>query len=189
MPRSGTGTYVLPISFQTGQTISAPDMMTDLNDIGTALTGSLAADGQTPVLGNFDWGGKNITNVGTMAATAVAMNSGVSSGVFFAADGTSGDQVVNYSQFPATLTSTGTMTLPSGYIRKWGTGSTTAGSGSVTFAAAFPSSCHNVQITINGGSGTTTLNPLVVGAVTTAGFAVWGDAAQSLTFYWDAIGS
>lgn len=75
MPRGGTGTYALPAPpspFVTGTTISAPDMMTVLQDIAAALTASLAADGQTPVTGNFDWGTHNITNIGSLAASAVA---------------------------------------------------------------------------------------------------------------------
>ena len=47
----------------------------------------------------------------------------------------------------------------------------------------------NGELTINGGSGATTLYPLVTGTVTTAGFDVYGDAGQNLTFYWSAIGS
>ena len=189
MPRSGTGTYTIPNTFSSGTVISSTTMNSNFADVATALTQSVAADGQTPITGNFDWGGKNILNIGTLAASSVAMNFGASSGVFTAANGTSGSQVVNYSQFPATLTSTGTTTLPNGLILKWGTGSTTAGVGAVTFAAAFPGACHNVQLTINGGSGATTLYPLVTGTVTTAGFDVYGDAGQNLTFYWSAIGS
>lgn len=189
MPRSGTGTYTIPNTFSSGTVISSTTMNSNFADVAAALTQSVAADGQTPITGNFDWNGKNILNIGTLAASSVAMNFGASSGVFTAANGTSGSQVVNYSQFPATLTSTGTTTLPNGFIQKWGTGSTTAGAGSILFAAAFPAACHNVQISINGGSATTSVSPLIVGTVDRFGFFVWGNAAESLTFYWQAIGS
>jgi chitodextrinase len=95
---------------------------------------------------------------------------------------------VIYDQFPATLANPGTMTLPSGIIVKWGTGTTTAGSGSVTFAAAFPTATFNVQITISGASGAVTVRPLALGATTAAGFAVWGDASESFGFNWLAVG-
>ena len=68
------------------------------------------------------------------------------------------------------------------------TGSTTLGVGSGAFAAASPPACRNVQITINGGSGTATLYPLFTATVNASGFDVRGDASQSLTFYWQAIG-
>lgn len=217
MPRSGTGTYTLPAPpspFQDGQTISAPDMMTVMNDIATALTASTAADGQTPITGNWNFGGKNISNVGTLAATAAAFgaastsggmtvgnglvvttggatitgNSTVTGTVTITVAGTSGNQAVNYSQFPATLASPGTTTLPNGLIVKWGTGSTTLGVGSVTFAAAFPTACFNVQLTPSGATGTLTIRPLALGAFNASGFDVWGDATESFGFNWVAIG-
>lgn len=102
--------------------------------------------------------------------------------------GTAGNQAINFSQFPATQGSTGTMTLPSGVIEKWGTGSTSLGVGSVSFAVSFPTACDNVQLTIIGGSGAATFNALIVGAITSSGFAVYGAAAQSVDFHWRVIG-
>lgn len=217
MSRNGTGTYSLPAPpspFQTGQTASATDMMTVLNDLATAMTASTAADGQTPITGNWDFKSKNISGVGTLTATAVGMVDGSTNngftvgnvlvvtkgganitgnstitGTVSISNGTSGTLAVNYSQFPVTLATTGTTTLPNGLIMKWGTGSTTLGSGTVTFGAAFPTACHNVQLTINGGTVPSTLNPLFTATVNAAGFDVRGDAGQSLTFYWLAIGS
>ncbi len=217
MPRNGAGSYTLaspPGPPQNGQTASATDMTALLQDIATALTASTATDGQTPITGNWNFGGKNIFNVGTLAATAAAFtnastgagltvgnalvvttggatitgNSTVTGTVTVTVAGTSGNQAVNYSQFPATLASPGTQTLPSGLIMKWGTGTTTAGSGSVSFAAAFPTACRNVQITPSGASGALTIRPLAVGAITAAGFAVWGNATESFGFHWQAIG-
>lgn len=217
MSRNGTGTYSLPAPpspFQNGQTISATDMMTVLNDIATALTASTANDGQTTITGNWSFSGKNISNVGTLSATAVAATSASTSGgltvgnaltvttggatitgnsivtgtVTVTVAGTSGNQVVNYSQFPATLASPGTTTLPNGLIVKWGTGSTTLGAASVAFAAAFPTACRNIQITPSGATGTLTIRPLALGAFNASGFDVWGDATESFGFNWVAIG-
>ena len=54
MPRNGSGTYTLPeASFVPGTVISSSAMNSDLSDIALALTGSVAADGQTPFTGPF----------------------------------------------------------------------------------------------------------------------------------------
>jgi hypothetical protein len=89
MPRSGSGTYTLPApypsGFQTSTVISATTMNTVLTDVQTALTASTAADGQTPITGNWNFAGKNLTNVGTLgasniAATDLATSNGVTVG-------------------------------------------------------------------------------------------------------------
>jgi hypothetical protein len=142
-------------------------MNTTLADLATAMTGSVASDGQTAMTGALDMGSKVINNL---------------------ANGTTSAQAVNLGQFPATLASPGTTTLPNGLIMKWGTGTTALGVGAVAFATAFPTSCRNVQITINGGVGATAVSPLICGVPTTAGFAVYGNAVENLSFYWQAIG-
>lgn len=142
-------------------------MTTTLNDLATAMTGSVAADGQTAMTGALDMGSKVINNL---------------------ANGTTSAQAVNLGQFPATLAATGTTTLANGLIMKWGTGSTTLGVGAVVFAAAFPTACRNVQITISGAAAVLSVNPLALGAVTAAGFDVWGAATESFGFNWFAIG-
>ena len=217
MPRNGTGTYTLaspPGPPQTGTTASAPDMTTLLQDMATALTASTANNGQTKITGNWDFQSYNVSGVGTMSAAivsttgaatvgslltvkaggaAVTGNSSVTgtltvSSTVGAAAGTKAGLAVIYDQFPVTLASPGTITLPSGLILKWGTGSTTAGTGSVTYAAAFPTATLNVQLTISGGSVAATFNPVFIGTVTASGFPVFGAAAQSLSFNWLAIG-
>lgn len=192
MARNGSGVYSLPAPpspFVTGQTASATDMMTVLGDIGSALTASTAADGQTPITGNWPFGGYNISGVGTLSATAIAVGNLTASGVVVAADGTTGDQCVNFSQFPTTLATVGAQALPGGLLLKWGTGATTNGVGLVSFAVAFPTACYNVQLTMSGGSGAATLNSLITATINTTGADVRGDAAQSVSFHWLAIGS
>jgi hypothetical protein len=39
-----------------------------MNDLAAALTGSVAADGQTPITGTLQMGGNNIANAGTVTA-------------------------------------------------------------------------------------------------------------------------
>lgn len=217
MPRNGTGQFTLaspPGPPQNGTTASATDMTTLLQDISASMTASTANDGQTKITGSWDWQGYNISNLATLSAASgvfsdiatsngatvgnvltvtkggatITGNSTVTGTLTVTTAGTSGNQAINFSQFPATKASPGTMTLPSGMIVKWGTGTTTAGAGSVTYAAAFPTATLNVQITISGAAGTITVRPLALGATTAAGFAVWGDAAESFGFNWLAFG-
>ena len=70
MSRNGSGTYSLPAGnpVVTGTTISSTWANTTLNDIASALTGSIASDGQTPMTGSLAMGGNNITNAGTITA-------------------------------------------------------------------------------------------------------------------------
>jgi hypothetical protein len=66
MSRNGSGTYNLPAGnpVVTGTTISSTWANTTLTDIANALTGSLAADGQTTATGNLNMGTNKITNAG-----------------------------------------------------------------------------------------------------------------------------
>ena len=66
MARNGSGTYNLPAGnpVTTGTTISSTWANTTLSDMATALTGSIAADGQTTASGNLPMGGFIHTNVG-----------------------------------------------------------------------------------------------------------------------------
>ena len=70
MSRNGSGSYSLPAGnpVVTGTTISSTWANTTLNDIASALTGSVASDGQTPITGSLAMGGNNITNAGTITA-------------------------------------------------------------------------------------------------------------------------
>jgi microcystin-dependent protein len=65
MSRNGSGTYNLPAGnpVVTATTITSAWANTTLSDIATALTGSLAADGQTPATGNLNMNTNRIINV------------------------------------------------------------------------------------------------------------------------------
>jgi hypothetical protein len=71
MSRNGSGTYSLPAGNPviTGTSISSTWANTTLTDIATALTGSLAADGQTTATGALKMGNQKVTG---MAAGSVA---------------------------------------------------------------------------------------------------------------------
>lgn len=65
MSRNGSGTYSLPVGnpVVTGTTISSTWANNTLTDIANALTGSLAADGQTTASGNLNMGTNRIINL------------------------------------------------------------------------------------------------------------------------------
>jgi hypothetical protein len=65
MSRNGSGTYTLPAGnpVVTGTTISSTWANTTLTNIASALTDSLAADGQTTATGNLKMGANRITGL------------------------------------------------------------------------------------------------------------------------------
>jgi hypothetical protein len=75
MSRNGTGTYNLPAGnpVVTGTVITSTWANNTLTDIASALTGSVAADGQTPMSGDLDMNTNKIVNLepGTVAGNAV----------------------------------------------------------------------------------------------------------------------
>ena len=98
MSRNGSGTYSLPAGNPVvpATTISTTWANSTLTDIATALTGSVAADGQTPMSGNLVMGNNKVTGL---------------------ADGTGATDAVTFGQFTdptfATLTVTGLSTFNS----------------------------------------------------------------------------
>ncbi len=97
MSRNGSGTYNLPPlnPVVTGTPISSTWANNTMTDIATALTGSIAADGQTPITGNLAMGGNKLTGLGA---------------------GTTAGDSVEFAQF-TTPTFTGDVTCEStGYI-------------------------------------------------------------------------
>ena len=76
MSRNGTGVYSLPAGnpVVTNTTISSTWANTTLTDIATALTGSLASDGQTPATGNLDMNSNKIVNLTAGTTTGDAVN-------------------------------------------------------------------------------------------------------------------
>lgn len=81
MARNGSGTYSLvsgnPVT--TGSTISSTWANNTLSDIATALTGSIAADGQTPITGNLMMSGYKHTGAGSANASGQYLVYGQSS--------------------------------------------------------------------------------------------------------------
>ena len=77
MSRNGSGTYNLPAGnpVVSGTTITTTWANTTLNDIAASLTGSVAADGQTPMTGALNMATNKITNLvdGTVATDAATL--------------------------------------------------------------------------------------------------------------------
>jgi len=65
MARNGSGTFSLPAGnpVVTGTTIQSTWANTTLSDLATAITQSVAADGQTPITANIPMGGFKITGL------------------------------------------------------------------------------------------------------------------------------
>lgn len=84
MSRNGSGTYILPVGnpVVTGTTISSNWANTTISDMATALTGSVAADGQTPITGDIQMGNNKITGManGTALTDAATVAQSVPSG-------------------------------------------------------------------------------------------------------------
>lgn len=137
MSRNGSGIYILPTGnpIVTGTTITSNWANTSLSDIATALTGSVAADGQTPVTGNLQLGGNLITGLGTGVANTDAVN------------------VAQLASINSVLTGTiqmwPTVTAPSGYLLCTGTAVSRS-----TYAALFAV----IGTTFGVGDGSTTFN-------------------------------
>lgn len=75
MSRNGSGTYSLPAGnpVVTGTTISSSWANNTMNDIASALTGSVAADGQTPMTGQLNMNTNKIVGLvaGNVSGEAV----------------------------------------------------------------------------------------------------------------------
>jgi len=78
MSRNGSGVYSLPAGnpVVTGTTISSSWANTTLSDIATALTGSVAADGQTAMTGNLQMGNNKITGLAVATSSGDALSYG-----------------------------------------------------------------------------------------------------------------
>lgn len=99
-----------------------------------------------------------------------------------------GSEVIKASDYVTNASTTGSMTLPSGIIMKWGSGATSSGAVTITFATAFPTAAYNIQLTISGGDSAQTLNALKIGTFTRTAFNAYSPSGSSYSFLWFAIG-
>lgn len=106
MSRNGSGVYSLPAGnpVVTGTTISSSWANTTLSDIATALTGSVASDGQTPMTGNLQMGSNKVTGLAVATSTGDALSYGQAATV-------TDLSVTGNATVGGTLTLTGGLTL------------------------------------------------------------------------------
>jgi len=137
MSRNGSGTYILPVGnpVVTGTTITSNWANTTLSDLATAMTGSIAADGQTPVTGNLQMGGNKITGM---------------------ADGTTATDAATYGQVAAVNS------VMTGTIQMWPTTSAPTGyllcAGSAVSRTTYAALFAIIGTTFGVGDGSTTFN-------------------------------
>ena len=98
MARNGSGTYNLPAGnpVATGTVISSVVQNNTMTDIGTALTGSIARDGQSPATSNIPMGDNKLTGLATPTARTDATSLGSIQdgvGVYGATVGGSGNAI------------------------------------------------------------------------------------------------
>jgi hypothetical protein len=98
MARNGSGTYDLPAGnpVATGTVISSVVQNNTMTDIGTALTGSIARDGQSPATANIPMGDNKLTGLATPTARTDATSLGSIQdgvGVYGATVGGSGNAI------------------------------------------------------------------------------------------------
>lgn len=103
MSRNGSGTYTLPAGnpVVSGTTITSTWANNTLTDIANAITGSIAADGQTPITGNLQMGNNKITGLATPTVSTDAVTKAYADALV---DGSASGNFTN-------LTVTGTTTL------------------------------------------------------------------------------
>ena len=77
MARNGSGTYNRAVSpYTAGTIITAATVNSEMDDIATALTGSMARDGQSPATANIPMGGFRITGLANAIASTDAATLG-----------------------------------------------------------------------------------------------------------------
>jgi hypothetical protein len=84
--------------------------------------------------------------------------------------------------------STGNVVLSSGLIINWGTGSTTSGSGSITYSKAFTTQVFAIILTPMGSGAASDYALMASNSPSLSSSNVYGNSGQSLSFYYVAIG-
>jgi hypothetical protein len=136
MSRNGSGTYNLPAGnpVVTGTTITTTWANTTLNDIAASLTGSVAADGQTPMTGALNMANNKVTALATPTASTDAVTKAYADALI-AGNGTMASQNAN------------NVSITGGAIDGTTIGATTASTGKFTDLSA----SGNVSFTSTGG--------------------------------------
>ena len=165
MSRNGAGTYNLPAGNPVvpATVISTSWANTTLSDIATALTGSVSADGQTPITGNLQMSSNLITGLG---------------------NGVSAQDAVTLSQLNAVNS------VITGSIQMWPTASAPTGyllcAGSAVSRTTYADLFAILGTTFGAGDGSTTFNlpnytdKMPIGAGTIAALGATGGSKDAI---------
>lgn len=141
MPRNGSGTYSVPNTYSSGQTITAAIVNANFTDVGSELTNSVAKDGQTTMTGPLK------ASNGTAAAPSVTFGSDTDTGIYRKSSDTigvsvGGSEVLEIGARGLSLVPVGAMipyiatTAPTGWVRANGRTIGSASSGATERANA-----------------------------------------------------
>jgi hypothetical protein len=143
-------------------------------------------------LGNVNNTADTAKPVSTAQQTALDLKAnlaGLATQVFSVANGASGNNAVNFGQFPSSLATNGYQKLPNGFIMQWGIQNSVANGAtfSPSFPIAFPTACVfavNIPTIVNG---IAQMAPVVT-AVSTTSFTGYNTTGITNNFRWFAIG-
>jgi len=185
MPRNGTGTYTLPSApFSPGTTISSAAVNSDLSDVATALTASIAADGQTPITAPLK------LPSGSIGAPSLTFTTDTTTGVYYPGSGqlgfaAGGVSVAKFSNtLPFATLANGAVLNPVGIIQDFAGSTAPTGwllcYGQSLSAAAYPELFAVIDTTYGGGGGNFNL-PDCRGRTSTGVDNMGGTPANRLT--------
>ena len=183
MPRNGSGTYTVPITFVAGTTAKASDVNTDFTDVGTALTGSLPRDGQAGMTAQLP-----IID-GSSSTPGLGFSSEPTLGAYRAGAGTFGI-TGDLSVTGQVLAGGGGVIMPSGVVLPYAGASAPTGwffcYGQPVSRTTYATLFGILGITFGPGDGTTTFNlPDMRGSIPVGKIDMGGSASSNLnsTYY------
>lgn len=180
MARNGSGVYSLPVNSWypavNGVNATAADWNSLISDLASAMTGSLAADGQTPLSGNLNAATYKITNLGAATTSTDAMQWGQLQNL---------TTYMNFARATVAATATTTPLWAAVNVQDWtGTpaitdfpAATQAGAMRVVYPATGTIFTNAGNISVQGNANYTTEagDRITIEAVTTTTFRVWVD--------------
>lgn len=98
MPRNGSGTYTVPNSFSSGNTIQSSEVNANFSDVGTEITGSLPRNGEAGMTGQLK------AASGTVSTPGISFSSDTDTGFYRKSGNTIGLAIggVNVADFKST---------------------------------------------------------------------------------------
>lgn len=165
MSRNGSGTYVLPAGnpVVTGTIITSTWANTTMSDVATALTGSVASDGQTVMTGNLQMGSNRITGLADGIAPSDASTVGQTTNANITSGNINGAVIGNLD--PKNGTFTNLVATLSATVPTMATSDDSTKAASTAYVKALIAGGENVVNSFNGRKGAVTLTS---GDVTTA---------------------